>query len=109
MRIAMVSEHASPLAVLGGVDAGGQNVHVASLATALGRLGDEVVVHTRRDDPEPPRRVRLAQRVYVDHVDAGPPEELSMDRLLPFMDAFADDLRQQWAMRPPDVVHAHFW
>ena len=33
MRIAMVSEHASPLAVLGGVDAGGQNVHVAALAT----------------------------------------------------------------------------
>ena len=28
----MVSEHASPLAVLGGVDAGGQNVHVAALA-----------------------------------------------------------------------------
>ena len=27
----MVSEHASPLAVLGGVDAGGQNVHVAAL------------------------------------------------------------------------------
>ena len=28
----MVSEHASPLAALGGVDAGGQNVHVAALA-----------------------------------------------------------------------------
>jgi len=26
MRIAMVSEHASPLADLGGVDCGGQNV-----------------------------------------------------------------------------------
>src|SRR3712207_8917972 len=45
MRIAMVSEHASPLAVLGGVDAGGPNVHVASLAAALGRRGDDVVVH----------------------------------------------------------------
>jgi D-inositol-3-phosphate glycosyltransferase len=47
-RVAMVSEHASPLAVLGGVDAGGQNVFVADLARALGRLGVEVVVHTRR-------------------------------------------------------------
>ena len=35
MRIAMVSEHASPLAALGGVDAGGQNVHVAALADGL--------------------------------------------------------------------------
>jgi len=36
MRIAMVSEHASPLATLGGVDAGGQNVHVAALAAEHG-------------------------------------------------------------------------
>ena len=35
----MVSEHASPLATLGGVDAGGQNVHVAALAAALAGRG----------------------------------------------------------------------
>ena len=57
MRIAMVSEHASPLAVLGGADAGGQNVHVAALSAALTRRGVEVVVHTRRDDPDLPQRV----------------------------------------------------
>src|SRR5919107_87643 len=70
MRIALVSEHASPLAVLGGVDAGGQNVHVAALARGLARRGAEVVVHTRRDDPELPRRVTLFKGVEVDHVDA---------------------------------------
>jgi len=109
MRIAMVSEHASPLAVLGGVDAGGQNVHVAALASALGRRGHEVVVHTRRDDPALPRRVRLAPRVEVDHVDAGPPTEVPKDELLPHMAAFADELAEQWMDEPPDVVHAHFW
>ena len=60
MRVAMVSEHASPLATLGGVDAGGQNVYVAALSTELGRRGIDVVVHTRRDDPSLPRRARLA-------------------------------------------------
>jgi D-inositol-3-phosphate glycosyltransferase len=35
MRVALVSEHASPLGVLGGVDAGGQNVYVAQLARHL--------------------------------------------------------------------------
>ena len=55
MRVAMVSEHASPLAVLGGVDAGGQNVHVAALAAAMGRHGVEVVVYSRREDPSAPR------------------------------------------------------
>src|SRR5687767_12714585 len=105
----MVSEHASPLAVLGGVDAGGQNVHVAALASALARLGDEVLVHTRRDDPALPRRVALAPGVDVDHVDAGPPTEVPKDQLLPYMEAFAEDLREQWLAEPPDVVHAHFW
>src|SRR4051794_37154407 len=96
MRIALVSEHASPLAVLGGVDAGGQNVHVAALARALARRGAQVVVHTRRDDPSLPRRVALCPNVVVDHVDAGPAEELPKDELLPLMGAFAADLERQW-------------
>jgi glycosyltransferase involved in cell wall biosynthesis len=109
MRIAMVSEHASPLAVLGGVDAGGQNVHVAALATALAARGHQVVVHTRRDDEVLDRRVELAPHVTVDHVSAGPPRPIAKDELLPHMPAFADDLRAQWARERPDIVHAHFW
>ena len=109
MRIAMVSEHASPLAVLGGVDAGGQNVHVAALSAALAELGAEVVVHTRRERPGVPRRVRLAPGVVVDHVDAGPPAPVPKDELFPFMDDFAADLFERWSVERPDVVHAHFW
>ncbi|CAA9513983.1 MAG: Glycosyl transferase, group 1, partial [uncultured Solirubrobacteraceae bacterium] len=109
MRIAMVSEHASPLAVLGGVDAGGQNVHVAALAAALARRGCEVVVHTRRDDPSLPRRMALCAGVEVDHVDAGPPSEVPKDDLLPHMSAFADQLREAWSDERPDIVHSHFW
>jgi len=109
MKIAMVSEHASPLAALGGVDAGGQNVHVAALATEMARQGADVVVHTRRDDPRLPQRVPLAPGVEVDHVPAGPPAALPKDELLPYMDAFAADLAAQWREDPPDLVHAHFW
>jgi glycosyltransferase involved in cell wall biosynthesis len=105
----MVSEHASPLAVLGGVDAGGQNVHVAALAAELGRHGDEVVVHTRRDDPDLPRRVELAPGLVVEHVDAGPAAAISKDLIAPYMGEFGARLRAQWSRRPPDVVHAHFW
>jgi D-inositol-3-phosphate glycosyltransferase len=109
MRVAMVSEHASPLAVLGGVDAGGQNVHVAALAAAMGAAGADVVVHTRRDSTALPRRVQLSRGVVVDHVDAGPPVEVPKDELLQYMDAFGDELRRQWERTRPDVVHAHFW
>ena len=111
MRIAMVSEHASPLAVLGGVDAGGQNVYVAALSGELARRGAEVVVHTRRDDVSLPRRIQMAPGVVVDHVDAGPPERIPnpIDTLYPYMDEFADDLSVVWAREPPDLVHSHFW
>jgi D-inositol-3-phosphate glycosyltransferase len=108
MRVAMVSEHASPLAVLGGVDAGGQNVAVAGLASAMARQGTEVVVHTRRDDPAPAPRVRVS-RVVVDHVDAGPARHVPKDELMPYMDDFAVRLFRAWRAAPPDVVHAHFW
>jgi glycosyltransferase involved in cell wall biosynthesis len=109
MRIAMVSEHANPLAVVGGVDAGGQNVHVAALAAGLAARGHEVVVHTRRDDPSPPRRVPLCDGVVVDHVPAGPAVGLPKDDLLPHMPGLGRELAAAWAADPPDVVHAHFW
>jgi D-inositol-3-phosphate glycosyltransferase len=109
LRIALVSEHASPLATLGGVDAGGQNVAVAAIATELGRRGHEVVVHTRRDDPHLARRVPLAPGVVVDHVPAGPSEPVPKDEMFPYMGEFATDLRRQWEVDRPDVVHSHFW
>ncbi|SNR93401.1 glycosyltransferase [Blastococcus mobilis] len=109
MRIDLVSEHASPLAAIGGVDAGGQNVHVAALAAGLARRGHDVTVHTRRDDESLPERVVTQDGYNVAHVPAGPPRELAKDELLPHMTEFASVLREQWTAAPPDVVHAHFW
>lgn len=109
MRISMVSEHASPLATLGGVDAGGQNVHVAALSAALARRGHTVTVYTRRDDPAVPERVTLCPGVEVVQVDAGPAEPIPKDLLLPHMGVFADRLAAYWHDDPPDLVHSHFW
>jgi glycosyltransferase involved in cell wall biosynthesis len=109
VKIDLVSEHASPLAAIGGVDAGGQNVHVAALAAGLARRGHEVTVHTRRDDPALPSRVTTADGYEVAHVTAGPPRVLPKDDLLEHMPAFAQVLRDGWAVEPPDLVHAHFW
>ncbi|QGQ19461.1 glycosyltransferase [Cellulomonas sp. JZ18] len=110
MRIAMVSEHASPLAVLGGVDAGGQNVHVAALAAALADLGHDVTVYTRRDDPDLPERVPMTPGVEVVHVPAGPATAVPKDDLLPWMPDLGAWVADDWATHgAPDVVHAHFW
>jgi glycosyltransferase involved in cell wall biosynthesis/phosphoheptose isomerase len=109
VRVALVSEHASPLAALGGVDAGGQNVHVAALATEMARRGVAVTVHTRRDSEHLPERVAMAPGVTVHHVRAGPAVSLPKDELLPHMDAFAAELADCWRREQPDVVHSHFW
>jgi len=109
MRIDMISEHASPLTAIGGADSGGQNVHVAELARALGQRGHHVTVYTRRDDPELPDRVRAGPGVTVEHVPAGPAGSLPKDALLPYMDEFGDHLARRWLSEPPDVAHAHFW
>lgn len=109
LRIAMVSEHASPLAHLGEVDAGGQNVAVANLSAALARRGHEVVVYTRRDDPDLPLRVDTRHGYSVRHVTAGPPVRVPKDDLLQYMCEFGDRLGEHFDRNRPDVAHAHFW
>ncbi len=110
MKIATVSEHASPLAALGEADAGGQNVHVAELSLGLARLGHEVTVYTRRDDPTLPERVPCGPGVCVVHVPVGPARHVPKDELHPLMDEFADWMARDWARTgDPDVVHGHFW
>jgi D-inositol-3-phosphate glycosyltransferase len=111
MRIAMISEHASPLATLGGVDAGGQNQHVAELSIALAQDGHEVRVYTRRDSRDLPQEVPMRPGVVVEHVPAGPAAPVSKDDLLPHMGIFGEWLLARWQDGPwtPDVAHAHFW
>jgi D-inositol-3-phosphate glycosyltransferase len=109
MRIAMVSEHASPLAAVGGVDAGGQNVHVLELSTALAATGHDVTVWTRRADEHTPETVVLRPGLTVRTVTAGPPAPVPKDELVPHLPALAATLRADWTAVRPDVVHAHFW
>ncbi len=110
MKIAMISEHASPLAAaLGGADAGGQNVHVAQLSAGLARQGHQVRVYTRRDDPDLPERVSAAEGYTVVHVDAGPAERLPKDELLQYTGMFGRRLDADWRHERPEVAHAHFW
>ena len=72
MRIALISEHASPLARLGGVDAGGQNVYVAQVARSWRRAGIRSMSSRAATIRRLPAIVELAPGVRVVHVDAGP-------------------------------------
>ncbi len=109
MHIALVSEHASPLAAIGGVDAGGQNVHVAELAAGLVRLGHQVAVYTRRDSADLPEKVTTDAGYCVVHLTAGPDRPVPKDELWAHMSVFASELRRNLDLERPDLVHAHFW
>jgi D-inositol-3-phosphate glycosyltransferase len=111
MRIAMISEHASPLAALGGVDSGGQNVYVCELAYGLAALGYEVDVFTRRDQPFRNGIIQLRDNLRVIHVPAGPPRFIRKEDMLPYMTEFTRYMYRylQDMEKPYDIIHANFW
>jgi D-inositol-3-phosphate glycosyltransferase len=110
LRIAMISEHASPLAALGGIDAGGQNVYVAHVAQCLARAGHHVDVLTRKDAPDLPAAVDVRPGLRVLHVPAGPAAPVRKEELLPHMTEFGNAALQLFQHSVPyDVVHAHFF
>ncbi len=109
-RIALVSEHASPLAPPGSVDSGGQNVYVAQVARHLAALGFEVDVFTRRDRTNQPICFPWLDGVRVIHVPAGPAEFVAKEKMLPYMNAFAQFMHEFMQMHGKyDCVHANFF
>jgi glycosyltransferase involved in cell wall biosynthesis len=113
-NIAMISEHASPLAAAGGVDAGGQNIYVACTARHLAAQGYAVDVFTRRDGEDQPAVVDWLPGIRVVHVRAGPAHFVRKESLLPFMHEFAravvDFAVAKTAQGTPYAVcHAHFF
>lgn len=109
-RIALISEHATPLGIFGGVDSGGQNVYVGQLAKHLAAIGYGVDVFTRRDDDRLPEMVEWQHGVRVIHVPAGPATTLPKEDLLPYMDEFTAYMLDWCQQRSPyDLIHANFW
>jgi glycosyltransferase involved in cell wall biosynthesis len=110
-RIAFISEHASPLALLGGIDNGGQNVYVAELSMQLVKKGYHIDIYTRRDNSTAPEIVEWKPGVRVIHVTAGPPEYIPKEQLLQYMQEFTFHMlyfmsrHELWY----DLMHAHFF
>ncbi|HUQ67051.1 MAG TPA: glycosyltransferase family 1 protein [Flavitalea sp.] len=110
-QIAFISEHASPLATLGGVDSGGQNVYVAETARQLSQMGFNVDIFTRWEDASLSEVVRWQPNIRVIHVRAGKIEKQPKELLLQHMPEFRDEmlgfmLRER---RKYSLIHAHFF
>jgi len=112
-RIAFISEHASPLATLGGVDSGGQNVYVGELARHLVTLGYQIDIFTRWDNERLPQVITWGPGVRIVHVEAGPKRPVPKEELLPFMTEFTqsmlDFISADTTIHPYVLIHANFW
>ncbi len=110
-RIAFFSEHASPVARLGGADAGGQNVYVDEVSRNLARRGYAVDVFTRCDSLEVPEIIEWASGVRVVNLQAGPLQPRPKDELWPFMPEFRDAFLRFMVQDEAkyDLLHGNFW
>ena len=110
-RVAMISEHASPVALLGGVDAGGQNVYVDAVSRGLVAHGYETDVFTVRGELAHPEVVAWADGVRVIEVPVAAGAPLPKDALWPHMPAFRNAI-DSLARRDGagyDLIHGNFW
>ena len=111
LRVAMLSVHTCPLAALGGKETGGMNVYVRELSRELGRMGVEVDVFTRSQNPTIPRVVALGERARVVHLPAGPEAPMPRAQIHPHLDEFVDGV-EAWRLTRGaeyDLIHAHYW
>jgi hypothetical protein len=110
-RVAILSDHASPLAPPGSIDSGGQNVYVAHLARELALAGYLVDIFTRRDSMMHAQVVQWRDNIRVVHVPAGPAHHVPKEQMLPYMEDFARFVarfaRREGALY--DIMHANFF
>jgi D-inositol-3-phosphate glycosyltransferase len=111
MRVAMLSVHTSPLAGLGGKEAGGMNVYVRELSRELGRRGIIVDIFTRSQDPQSPRITAVDRNVTLVTLPAGPEAPYDKNLILDHHAEFVDGM-QNYAQQHHfhyDIIHSHYF
>jgi D-inositol-3-phosphate glycosyltransferase len=108
-RIAMVSMHTSPAEVPGRGDAGGMNVSILAVATALASRGVEVELLTRASAAPIDRE--LSDGVTLRTLAAGAPIPIPKSRLVDVADEFGEAVATLVGRHAPryDLLHAHYW
>jgi len=111
-RIAMLSYHTCPIAILGGKDTGGMNVYVRDLVRHLGPLGVHVDVYTRSQDEHVPHVLHdLGYGNRVVHVRSGPEVPLPKPELAKYLLDFVQGIRDFSHNKglKYDLIHSHYW
>jgi D-inositol-3-phosphate glycosyltransferase len=107
----MLSVHSSPLARLGGKEAGGMNVYVRELSRELGARGIPVDIFTRSQDRAAPTVEHLACGVRVVNLHTGPAAPYDKNLVLTYLPEFVSRLRcfADGEDLSYDAIHSHYW
>lgn len=111
-RVAMLSVHTCPLALLGGKKTGGMNVYVRDFGRELGCFGIEVDVFTRsQDDCQPRIKHELGPGGRVIHIPAGPEKPIPVAEVGNYLDEFAEGVLAFAEAEGIhyDLIHSHYW
>ncbi|MCA9986545.1 MAG: glycosyltransferase, partial [Anaerolineales bacterium] len=93
LRVAMLSVHTCPLALLGGKKTGGMNVYVRDLSRELGRHGVHVDVFTRsQDECQPQIKHDLGFGGRVIHIPAGPQTPIPVAEVQDYLPEFTEGI-----------------
>jgi D-inositol-3-phosphate glycosyltransferase len=107
----MLSVHSSPLARLGGKEAGGMNVYVRELARELGSRGVPVDIFTRSQGRETPTVEAFSCGVRVINLHTGPAAPYDKDWVLTYLPEFVSRVRcfAEGEDLSYDLIHSHYW
>jgi D-inositol-3-phosphate glycosyltransferase len=111
-RLAVLSFHTSPLAVLGGEKTGGMNVYVREFCRELARHGVLIDIFTRQTAADQPLiDQRLGKGVRVIHLPAGPIQPLAVEQISQYVAEFTKGVLAYAATAAIryDLIHSHYW
>ncbi len=112
LKVAMISYHTCPLAILGGKDTGGMNVYVREVTRYLGRKGVHVDVFTRSQDEHVPQILHdLGYGNRVVHVPSGPEVPLPKKELASYLPQFVEGILKFAREKNIhyDLIHSNYW
>jgi D-inositol-3-phosphate glycosyltransferase len=111
-RVAFLSLHTSPMEQPGSGDAGGMNVYIRHLASALAATGVEVDIFTRSADAGRPAVEHPDQGVRVHNIVAGPRRNVAKEELPELLYSLVPEIdrtRSRQSSRHYDLIHSHYW
>ncbi len=111
-RVAMLSVHTCPLAMLGGKETGGMNVYVRDLALEFSKRGIAVDVFTRSQNAHLPHVMhQLGSNGRVIHIPTGPEVPYDKNKVFDYLPEFVDGVKRFAAAEgiEYDMIHSHYW